>query len=97
MVTSEVKVTVGRTWREGRTFWWLPVRIRREVDVLVLARVEPLKHSILDYYVVPRLANIGGKFLVRAAKNVAFLDIHRVQSLSVLIATLRCCRIPETP
>jgi DNA invertase Pin-like site-specific DNA recombinase len=94
-VTAEVKVTVGLVWREGRPVWWLPITMRPAVDVLILARIEPQEYSVLDYYVVPRLANIKGKFLIKATKNVAFLDIHRVKSLTGLMATLRRSRIPE--
>lgn len=95
MLTAQVKVTVGLTWREGHPAWWLPITMLPDVDVLILARMEPREYSILDYYVVPRLAKVNGKFLVRASKNVAFLDIHRVKNLSGLITSLRCRCISE--
>jgi DNA invertase Pin-like site-specific DNA recombinase len=94
-VTIQVNVTVGLTWRAGHPVWWLPLLFNPEVDVLILARIEPEKYSVLDYYVVPRLAKIDGKFLIRATKNVVFLDVHRVKSLSSFIESLRCARLPE--
>ncbi len=82
-----------RGLRQG--MWPLSIHQRRRVDILIIARLDASQHSICDYYVVPALAELRGKFYVREVKNAAFLELYRVKNLDPLVEALRCRRIVE--
>src|SRR5262249_23294115 len=88
-LSAKVVTTIGRTWQLRPTTWPLSIHEGRRVDILIIARLDPARHSTFDYYVVPALANLRGVFRVTKAKNAAFLDLYRMKNLEPLVETLR--------
>ncbi len=95
-------VTVGimfsrcNTWREGHPRWTLNLGHRNIADVLIIVRLDEFNRSIFDYYVIPKLANLKGKFRIGAKNNAAFLDLYRMNDLRPLINAMRRAWLPGT-
>jgi hypothetical protein len=94
-LSAKVVRTFLQTRGEHQGKWALYFRERGRHDILIMARLDAAQHSIFDYYVVPALAELRGRFYVREANNAAFLDIYRMKTLDPLMEALRCSRIVE--
>ena len=75
--------------------WPLSIQRGRRIDILIIARLDLAQHSILDYYVVPGLAELRGRFDVSQGRNAAFLDLYRMKNLDPLVEALRCRSVVE--
>lgn len=93
-VTADVHISMALAKRKTAVVWQLPIVWQRKTDLLIVARVEPQGDSILDYYVVPRMAGIDQQFYMARPEAAPCLHIHRVENLSSIIAALKCRKIP---
>jgi DNA invertase Pin-like site-specific DNA recombinase len=94
--TARVMFCRPRVWRNGRTLWPLTLKQKRTVDILIAARLElaaPFK--ILDYFVIPKGAELRGCFHVRKRNIAAFIDLYRTDSLKPFIAACERTSVVE--
>jgi DNA invertase Pin-like site-specific DNA recombinase len=94
-LSTKVVLTCVCTCGKRQNMWPLSIHQRRRVDILIIVRLDPAQLSILDYYVVPAVAELRGRFYVRAAKNAAFLELYRMKNLDPLVEALRCRPVVE--
>jgi len=94
-LSAKVVRTFLHTSGERQGKWLLSIHERRRHDILIIARLDAAQRSILDYYVVPALAQLRGRFYVREKSNAAFLDLYRMKTLDPLMDALRCSPIVE--
>jgi len=93
-ITVAIMFSRCNTWREGHPRWALNFGHRNSADVLIIVRLDQINHSVFDYYVVPKIANLRGKFRVGAKNNAAFLDLYRMNDLGPFINTMRRTWLP---
>jgi DNA invertase Pin-like site-specific DNA recombinase len=94
-LSAKVVMTFGHTSPEGQTIWRLPIHLGPRVDILIIARLDLAQQSILDYYVVPALAELRGNFHVKEGRDAPLLDLYRMKNLDPLVETLRSRPILE--
>lgn len=78
----------------GETFWKL-LNVRTKADITIFVRLRAGEHSILDYFVVPRLARIWGAFIVGERQCPPYLAKYHVDNLDGLIEALGRNTLPE--
>lgn len=83
-LTLRVMVTRPRIGPRGDAVWAMNLTQERTVDVLVVARIDPSYRSVLDYYIIPRLAELHGIFHIRTRGNAAFIDLYRMDTLQAV-------------
>jgi DNA invertase Pin-like site-specific DNA recombinase len=88
-LSAKVVRTFLQTRGEHQGKWALSIFLRRRHDILIIARLDAAQHSILDYYVVPALAELRGRFYFREERNAAFLDLYHMKTLDPLAQSLR--------
>ena len=85
-ITARLKFSRPLLFAQGRTVWPLFLTHKRLIDILIIARLESeAPFRIFDYFVVPSIAKLKGKFCIRARNNIAFLDLYRMNNLKMLI------------
>jgi hypothetical protein len=81
-------------WRDDQLIWTLCIRRVPSLDLQVFVRLNPDRsNGILDYFVIPRLADIAGKYHVPTDGISAFIDVYRADDLSGLVAALSCSQL----
>jgi DNA invertase Pin-like site-specific DNA recombinase len=95
-LTVAFRFSVPRIWRGGIPIWSLSIHRSAPVDIAIIVRLKSAAASgILDYLVVPRLADIDGTYFVKADGISAFIDVYRTTNLSELATALGCSQIQE--
>lgn len=100
LVNSQVLVAlrlcVPRIWRDGSRIWTLCLHTATNVDIEIQVRLDAAANPrIVDYFVVPRLADIRGVYHVRIDGIPGFLDAYRMPDLSELVAAFGRSTISE--
>ena len=83
-------------WRGEKLIWTLCVRRVPNLDMQIFVRLNlEISTGILDYLVIPRLADIAARYHVATDGIPAFIDVYRVNDLSGLAATMSCSPLLE--
>jgi len=84
-----------KTRERSSPLWTLVLGERFAADILVIVRLQPLKPTILDYFVIPALSQLRGALHVREENNAAFMELYHFTSLRPLIESFRRCPLWE--
>jgi hypothetical protein len=91
-----MRLAIPQRWRNETLLWSLCVRRLPNVDFQIFVRLNPeMSTGILDYFVIPGLADIEGRYKVPADGIPASIDVYRANDLSGLVATMSCSRLLE--
>jgi len=91
-----VRLVIPRMWRGKELIWTLFVRRRANLDLQIFVRLNPERSTgILDYLVIPRLADIAAMYHVTADGLPAFIDVYRANDLSGLATAMSCSPLLE--
>jgi hypothetical protein len=93
-LTVRLAFSPARRDHSGETHWKLYFK-RDCSDVTIVARLDSTNAKVLDYYVVPRIAELFGTTRVRETDNKGYITVYRSNDLEAFFAALKCCRVPE--
>ena len=97
-MTARVMFCRPRVWAGRGTVWPLIIKQKRVADVLIAARLGPTApFTIVDYYVIPKGAELRGSFHTYKGHNPAFIDRYRMETLTLVIAAFGRVPVQVTP
>ena len=95
-ITVKLMFCRPRVWPDGRTVWPLILKHKRIADILIAVRLGPHAPSkIVDFYVIPKSAELKGNFHICRQNNSAFIDLYRMDTLTAFNEAFRRSPIPD--
>jgi hypothetical protein len=89
-VTVHVSVFKGWVRHKLNTIWRLLLGKRPAADVMIVARLMPPSHSVMDYFVIPAVSQLHGVWTVREKDNDPILELYRCDDLQSFIESFSC-------
>jgi len=80
--------------RTGETFWRL-YNHRKSAEITIFVRLTLDKAEILDFFVIPRIAELWGLIPVFKKKNAQHVSLYCTKTLDTLVAAFSRCTIRE--
>jgi hypothetical protein len=92
--TASLVLARCRTTAAGSQRWIVRLNTALEPDITIAARMKPGSEGILDYYLLPSIAEVGDS-LRFATHNPLFLEVFRFDDLSFFTAIAKRVTLVE--